>query len=76
MEETLQQSELFIFNLFHNMEYIDIIDAIDDATTAEQMKVALLALLDKKLSEGEIVRLEDRDKIAKLRGRVEIHLSE
>lgn len=58
------------------MEYIDIIDAIDDATTAEQMKVALLALLDKKLSEGEIVRLEDRDKIAKLRGRVEIHLSE
>lgn len=78
VEETLHLSVRYISNLFHNMaqKYKKILDALDDAVTAKQVGKALVDLLDKKLSEGELKSTDDRDKVARLRGRVMIHLNE
>lgn len=56
------------------MEYPEITTAIEEATTKEELKVALVALFDKKLKSATIASAEDEGAIARLRARIMIEL--
>lgn len=56
------------------MEYSEIFTILEEAKTKTDIKIGLVALLDKKLKEKEIETPEDEGVIARLRAKIVIEL--